>query len=338
MPSLPARANLEHLRNEAKQRLRAMRATTPGARLADAQLAVARAYGFPSWRKLKTYVDALGDVGPRLLEAVRAGDLDTLRAILDRHPELVDAATDLERLLRPSDAPAMRLLHLAIAENRIDVARLLIERGANLNVRNADGRQPLHDCFELARDEIQQLLLDAGAEPDVSMAAALGLHERLRQILEQDPAQANDLTTGMSPLGWTSYGNQAESARILIAHGAILDRPPFDAEAWGPVTHVANLNIARVLLAHGASPNCRNRHGDTPIHAAIESRLVRDPTAFVEFLLASGADPAIRNHDGRTALEEALEQSGRNAETYFPARPVGLKKLDRVIQLLRDTV
>ena len=65
---------------------------------------------------------------------------------------------------------------------------------------------------------------------------------------------------------------------------------------------------------------------------------LRDPTAFVEFLLASGADPAIRNHDGRTALEEALEQSGRNAETYFPARTVGLKKLDRVIQLLRDTV
>ena len=70
---------------------------------------------------------------------------------------------------------------------------------------------------------------------------------------------------------------------------------------------------------------------------ALKSRLVRDPTTFVEFLLGPGADRTIRNDDGRTALEEALRQSGRNAETYFPARPAGLKNLDRVIQLLRDT-
>ncbi len=336
MPSLPPRANLEHLRNEAKQLLRTMRSTAPGARLADAQLAVARAYDFTSWRKLKSYVDALHDAGPQLLEAVRTGDLKTLDGLLQKHPDLVNASTELEIRLRPSDTPAMPLIHLAIAENRADVVRLLIARGADLNVRNADGRQPLHDCFELSRDDIQDLLLEAGAEPDVSMAAALGLHNRLFQILERDPAQANDLTTGISPLGWCSYGNQAESARILIAHGATFDRPPYDAEAWGPVTHVANTNLARVLLAHGASPNCQNRNGDTPIHAAIKSRLARDPTAFVELLLDSGADRTIRNNDGRTPLEEALRQSGQVAETYFPARPLGQKKLDRVIELLGE--
>ncbi len=315
-----------------------MRASIPGARLADAQLAVARAYGFASWRKLKSYVDALYEVGHRLIQAVRSGDLDTISAVLQRHPELVDAATELDRTLRPSDTHAMRLIHLAVAENRVEVVRLLIKRGANLNVRNADGRQPLHDCFELSRGEIQQLLLDAGAEPDVCMAAALGLHDRLRQILERDASQVNDLSTGLLPLGWSNYGNQLESARILLANGAIIDRPPYDAVAWGPVTHVAHTNMARLLVEHGASPNCQNKNGDTPIHAAIKSRLVRDPTAFVEFLLASGADPTLRNRDGRTALEEAQMQSGQNAETWFPARPVGPKKLVRVIQLLRDTV
>jgi Ankyrin repeats (many copies) len=39
----------------------------------------------------------------------------------------------------------MRLIHLAIAEARVDVLRLLIERGADLNIRNHDGRLPLHD-------------------------------------------------------------------------------------------------------------------------------------------------------------------------------------------------
>ena len=39
---LPARANLEHLRNEAKQRLKDLRARDAAARLSDAQLLVAR--------------------------------------------------------------------------------------------------------------------------------------------------------------------------------------------------------------------------------------------------------------------------------------------------------
>jgi ATP-dependent Clp protease adapter protein ClpS len=55
--ALPAHPNLEHLKNEAKQRLRAMRADEPTAKLATAQLQVARDYGFASWRRLKSHVD-----------------------------------------------------------------------------------------------------------------------------------------------------------------------------------------------------------------------------------------------------------------------------------------
>jgi ankyrin repeat protein len=311
-----------------------LRLQDPAATLAGAQLAVARDYGFASWRKLKSYVDALHDSGERLVNAVRTADLDTIRAILDRCPELVNAPTDQLRL-RPSDTLAMRLIHLAVAENHMPVARLLIERGVNLNVRNADGRLPLHDCFELGRDELAKFLLAAGAEADACVAAGYGLYDQLREILNRDPAQANDMQTGMSPLGWSVYGNQPESARILFEHGAVIDRPPYDVAAWGPASHVANLHVTRVLLANGANPNCRNDNGDTPIHAAIKSRLVEDPTAFVELLLASGADRAILNNDGQSALDEALLQVGKVAETYFPARPLRPKKLDRVIELLR---
>jgi ankyrin repeat protein len=334
-PTLPARANLEHLRNEAKKLLKDMRRRSPDARLAAAQLEVARSYGFASWRKLKSHIDALHDVGERLIQAVQTGDLEAMRSILGRNPELVNATTDLEHCLRPSDALAMRLIHLAVAEDQTKAARLLIERGANLNVRNADGRLPLHDCFELGRDEFAQFLLAAGAEADVCTAAAYGMHDRLREILQRDPAQANDLQTGLSPLGWSVYGNQPESARMLIEHGAVVNRSPYDVVAWGTAAHVANTNFARILLAHGADPNCRNRDGDTPMHAAIKSRLVRDPTEFVQMMLASGADRTILNNDGRTALDEALLQVGKAAETYFPARPIGVKNLERVIELLR---
>jgi ankyrin repeat protein len=335
---LPARANLEHLKNEAKQRLKDMRSQSPATRLSEAQLLVARGYGFPSWRKLKAHIDALHDFGQQLINVVHTGDLETMRKILDRHPELVNAGTDLPRIDRPSDTVGMRLIHLAIAEAKVDVLRLLIERGADLNACNADGRLPLHDCFELNHDDFAKILLDAGAVPDVCAAAAYGMHDQLEQILTSDPASANDLTTGNSPLGWAAYGHQPKSATILFQHGAIADRPPYDSYAWGPTTGINSVDVARVLLQHGANPNWRDEAGNTAMHRVITSRMVLDPAKFIQVLLEFGADPSLRNLAGRTARDEAEAclQSGKNAETYFPARPIGPKKLDQTVQILRS--
>ena len=46
--ALPAQPNLEHLKNEAKQRLRSLREADATAKLADAQFQIAREYGFAS--------------------------------------------------------------------------------------------------------------------------------------------------------------------------------------------------------------------------------------------------------------------------------------------------
>jgi len=333
---LPARANLEHLRNEAKQRLRAMRSESPAARLTEAQVLVARSYGFPSWRKLKSYVDALHDVGQQLIDAVHLADLGTIRKILDRHPELVNASAELPRDDKPSDTFTTRLIHLAIAEGKADVLRLLIERGADLNARNPDGRLPLHDCFELDHDDFAKILLDAGAVPDVCAAAVYGMYEQLEEILTADPALANDLTSGNSPLGWTVFGQQTKSATILFQYGAVADRPPYDAYVWGPASGVASTGVGRVLLEHGANPNWRDEEGNTPLHRAIRSRLVLDPAKFIQLLLEFGVDVDIRNREGRTPLDEALIQTGKIAETYFPVRPIAPKKLERTIEILRS--
>lgn len=264
---LPARANLEHLKNEARQRLKTIRSQRSAARLSEAQLLVARSYGFPSWRKLKSYVEALNDFGQELINAVRADDLQTIRKHLDDHPELVNASTDVYLRVRPSDALTMRLVHLAIAEAKIDVLQLLIQKGA---------------------------------------------------------------------LGWAVYGRQPVSATILFEHGAIADHPPYDSHAWRPATMVASTAVLPILLQHGANPNWRDVDGDTPLHRVLKSRIVLDPTEFVKILLAAGADASLRNADGRTAFDEALVQQSKNAETYFPVRTIGPKKLEKTIKILRS--
>ena len=102
-----------------------MNAHYPGARvetfaLHDAQLVLARAHGFASWPKLKAYVD--GVTVRRLADAVRAGDLDAVNAMLAVRPELVHSiwrrTTSTRRCTTPSATAA-------------EMVRLLMEHGAN---------------------------------------------------------------------------------------------------------------------------------------------------------------------------------------------------------------
>jgi hypothetical protein len=60
---LPSRPNLDHLRKQAKDLLSDIQKGNPGWKLADAQHALARGYGFASWPKLKSHVELLAS-GP----------------------------------------------------------------------------------------------------------------------------------------------------------------------------------------------------------------------------------------------------------------------------------
>jgi hypothetical protein len=57
--ALPSRPSLDWLRKNARQRLRELRVNQPGIKLAAVQLALARDYGFSSWRSLKAHVEQL---------------------------------------------------------------------------------------------------------------------------------------------------------------------------------------------------------------------------------------------------------------------------------------
>jgi tetratricopeptide (TPR) repeat protein len=75
---LPERPNLERLRKEAKQRLKATRLDNPGVTLSAVQLTVAREYGFSSWRSLFAYIKSLPDKG-----RLRPTDSDVSNAFND---------------------------------------------------------------------------------------------------------------------------------------------------------------------------------------------------------------------------------------------------------------
>jgi ankyrin repeat protein len=89
--------------------------------LHDAQLVIARSYGFDSWPKLKAYVD--GATVARLADAVRVRDLARVSAMIAVRPELVnmDLAENDER----------SALHFAVLDRCSETVRLLMRSGAN---------------------------------------------------------------------------------------------------------------------------------------------------------------------------------------------------------------
>ncbi len=80
---LPDRPNLRHLRDQAKDLLRAGRTAS----LADAQFQIARLYGFASWPKLKAHVESFEEVG-QLKQAIDTNDIARVQTMMTRNPAL----------------------------------------------------------------------------------------------------------------------------------------------------------------------------------------------------------------------------------------------------------
>ena len=77
----PVRPNPEQLKHQAKDLLRAMRRDDPSAKLADAQLALARSYGLPSWPRLV--------LACRMTDAIWRDDAEAVRELVLKHPRLL---------------------------------------------------------------------------------------------------------------------------------------------------------------------------------------------------------------------------------------------------------
>lgn len=119
--ALPARPNLEHLKNEAKQRLEDLRRERPATKLAQAQFELARDYGFASWRELKAEVDRRAGAQP---DAGIVGDW--IRAEADGPPR---TALHVRRLpggglVATTDNPDFNLFDLPIDTIEADGERL----------------------------------------------------------------------------------------------------------------------------------------------------------------------------------------------------------------------
>ncbi len=189
---LPERPNLRHLKDQAKDLLRDGRASS----LADAQLQVARLYGFPSWPKLKARVELFADSGLLKL-AIDRNDLHAVKELMTRNPALHRAPmgykdngplTWVAECRIPREPPAAvrlaiaelmiangsdvhqggdgPLMRAALSGERIPMMELLVAHGADVNAEWS-GRFPiLFAPCETVDPASLRWLLAHGAHPD----------------------------------------------------------------------------------------------------------------------------------------------------------------------------
>lgn len=185
-------------------------------------------------------IPPIAELAEQLQEALRADDDERARELLDRHPDL---KAKLDEPLGPFDSP---LVSSARSPRMLDV---LVDAGANLDVKSqwwAGGFGILH----VASPEVARHAIERGATVDVHAAARLGLLDRLRALVEADPALVHSRGgDGQTPL---HFASSVEVAAYLLDHGADIDARDVDHEST-PAQYMLDHrhDVARFLVERG---------------------------------------------------------------------------------------
>ena len=278
--SLPERPNLEYLKKLAKDRLPDLRRVNPAARLANAQLAVAREHGFASWRALRATLHRRqpppswpAETVQTLFDAIKSGDENTTRTML----------TADSRLANAGDADGSTALLHAAEWNQPAMVSLLLARGADAQRPYAhSAHTPLSWALTVGALDAARALVRGGVEPDLFCAAGMGEVARVRAFFHAD----GRLTPGASRTGSSRYS----------ANGTRLPCPPgTDQEVISDALYIASRNGQEEVIAHlltrGPDLGFRAYLGGTALHWAYWS----GSRAAVDLLLRAGADPAARD-------------------------------------------
>ena len=295
--TLPSRRMREHpdldqLKRQAKELLRAFlakeaeataeveahysRANRADFALHDAQLVLARSYGFESWPKLKAFVD--GATIRRVADAVRADDLAEVRRMLQARPELVNMAMSYVDERRP--------IHFAVMHRSPEMVRLLMQEGA-------DARAGIHSH----RDATTAWMLakDRGYDEIVALLEA---EERRRRPQAEEGQASREVREDEKARAAVAEGN-LEWLRARHAAGALTNS--IDWRDGGLLTEAVRANRADVLallLDFGFDANERVSGGEGDWIAYSQGYPLWTCAALgrrelAEILLARGADPNV---------------------------------------------
>ena len=242
---------------------------------------------------------------------------------------IVERSKDVDALGFPLDETP---LSVASRQGYPEVARVLLEHGADPDTIDDEGSSPLYSASAEGHVEGVRVLLEHGADVDSLVVsgdtalhtASMDGHVAVARLLLENGLDANVKDDNdYTPLHWaTSDG----IARVLLEYGADLNaRNSRNETPLYGVMSCDGAEAARVLLENGVDVNARNVENRTPLHHASEWGDLDG----VRVLLQHGADIHARDDKGQTPFQVASE---RAASSSFP------RNYQEVMQLLLEHV
>ena len=248
-----------------------------------------------------------------------SGDLDAVRAWLDRDPGLANVKQV------GGEEAGRTPLQVAAMAGHLAVVKLLVERGAEIYAVAQHGypavahahweKQPgVVEYFlgEAARHETMLGAPTFGLGIDINLAARLHWTEVVRRHLAVDTLAVHRRgVIGETPLHWAAHNGYLDVVTLLLDAGADVGAEEIGLYGGQPLAWASErqAGIVKLLLARGAEVNARNRRKGSDWEgktALIVNATQRDDCAEVtELLLAAGADASLRGADGKTALDHA---------------------------------
>src|SRR5580704_16668389 len=209
--------------------------------LHDAQLVIARSYGFDSWPKLKAYVD--GATIRRLVEAVSVGDIAHVRTMLKARPELANMTV--------SYGDEHRAIHFAVMHRWPEIVRLLMQNGANARA-GIDPHRDATSAWTLANERGYQELVSIIEE-----------EENRREAPESDRKLAAQ-SASVEDSGRNAVANgDLEWLHARHAEGKLTNQVRWDDGGLLTVAVRNNrIDVLQFLLDCGFDPNERVSSGE----------------------------------------------------------------------------
>jgi ankyrin repeat protein len=257
----------------------------------------------PEWKFLYLPSIPLAGVTP-LHGAVVAGEPNVVELLI-AHGAEVNAADESGRMP----------LHYAAWGGSVRTIELLIAKGALVDAKDKEGSTALLDALRSHNGVAAKTLMAAGAQKVTFRGwwEQKALHEawqyhsgpELLEALLANGADPDEREGGDTLLHLLARQGQEEMAKVLLAGGASVDaRSPRGATPLHYAAAVGHVGFVTLLLASGADVNARENDGDTPLHSAA----LRGNREMVELLLAHGADASVKNSRGRTPRDEAVRR------------------------------
>jgi uncharacterized protein len=280
--------------------------------------------------------------------AAREGQLDVVKALADAHADLN------QRTVGDNSSPML----VATINGHLDVAKYLLDRGADPNLAEHNGVTPLYAALNVqwaakalypqprayeqqhaSYLDLMAALLDKGADPNVRLTKKVWYSQ-------YDFDQSGVDEAGSTPFWRAAYASDIDAMKLLIAHGAdpniptmrtpgrvrtgdIGERQVQDISNMPPIP-VGGPGVAPLLAASGQGYGegfAANHHRFAPTGML----------AAVKYLVEElHVDVNVRDHEGNTAIHNAAARGDNEMILYLVSKGADPKIVNRAGQTTVD--